>query len=99
MSYLPNMSYISIDHYKLVISIMKNILVLKCRKLIPLGYIAAQILLSLSTWTLMLNFHMHLAFLVIATMAYFAVSLKDVNIDQFSPDTLNISRSRNNKTN
>ncbi len=71
---------------KFVISKMKNVLMTKCSRLIPLGYLIIQTLILLSIYSLQLSFKLHVCLLVIATLSYFAVTLKNVNDTVFSLD-------------
>lgn len=58
---------------------MKNVLVTKCRKLILLAYILAQALLLITAYVIGLNLYEHLAIMILSTLTYFWVSLKNVH--------------------
>jgi hypothetical protein len=59
---------------------MKNILVVKSRKIIPLAYLITQACIAVSVDELELSLPLHLALMTFSTMGYLFVCFKDVNI-------------------
>ena len=58
---------------------MKNILVVKSKKIIPFAYLATQICITVSVNELELNLELHLALMILATVGYLFACIKDVN--------------------
>lgn len=63
---------------------MKNIIVVKCRRLIPLAYLATQICIAVTVNELSLNLGLNLALIILTSAAYLLVCFKDVNISSRS---------------